>query len=398
MALLPVMGTVLILASDSSSLINRFLTQRVLVYIGLISYPLYLWHWPLLSFAKIIVAEDLNLVIKFSLLALGFILASLTYQLFETPIRKQAASNSLAITLSTAVGFIAVLGGIVLQQKGLPARHAFIEGMRASQEPFRANKDTETGKVCRGRIIEVDECAISNPDSPPTIALIGDSHAGHLFPGLKSILDERKENLVLLAQNGTSPLINVVSKRSPDTTLDHAFNLVLKSPSIHTVILSSFWGNYYEEAGIELPDGMYKMVIQDITETKETNQANIFAKAFQRTVETLQAAKKQVIIFYDIPTLPFRLDMCLPRPIVGAKRKCTFSAELDRTKQQGYRKTLDSVLRKLSPVQVYDPVPFFCRDNECSVYRDSIILYTNEHHFSAAGSLAFVKQLVLKSN
>ncbi len=88
-ALFPVLGTVLVLAGGEKSWFNEtVLSNPKVVYIGLISYPLYLWHWPLFSFARMVFGEEaLTVAVRFSLLAASFRLASLTFHFVDKPIR-----------------------------------------------------------------------------------------------------------------------------------------------------------------------------------------------------------------------------------------------------------------------------------------------------------------------
>ncbi len=93
-SLLPVLGTALIISAGPHSLINRcILSNNKLVYIGLLSYPLYLWHWPLLSIARTVFSGTPSYTVRAGLLLLAFLLAALTYHLVERPIRTNKASK-----------------------------------------------------------------------------------------------------------------------------------------------------------------------------------------------------------------------------------------------------------------------------------------------------------------
>ncbi|WP_139272678.1 acyltransferase family protein [Pseudomonas anguilliseptica] len=87
-ALAPVLGALLLILAGPQAWVNRkLLANKALVWIGLISYPLYLWHWPLLSFARIVESETPSPEIRIAAVLLSFILAALTYYLIEKPIR-----------------------------------------------------------------------------------------------------------------------------------------------------------------------------------------------------------------------------------------------------------------------------------------------------------------------
>jgi len=88
LAIFPVIGTMLIILSSSENWINKtILSSRIFIWFGLISYPLYLWHWPLLSFANIMEGSNPSSLIKIPIVLLSVLLAWGTFKLIEQPIR-----------------------------------------------------------------------------------------------------------------------------------------------------------------------------------------------------------------------------------------------------------------------------------------------------------------------
>lgn len=110
-ALLPAFGSLLVIAAGPSAWLNRVvLSSRVLVWIGLISYPLYLWHWPLLSFGQIIESEIPSIKIRIMSVSLSFFLAWLTYQVLEKPFRLGRRSWKNTAVLSLFLAFVGYVG------------------------------------------------------------------------------------------------------------------------------------------------------------------------------------------------------------------------------------------------------------------------------------------------
>lgn len=111
-ALLPTLGTAMVIAAGPEAIVNkRLLSLKLMVFIGLISYPLYLWHWPLLSFARIIYGEVPPKLIRIALVAAAMLLAWITYRFIEPPLRWGKHSRIKAVCLFVTlllVGF----GGI----------------------------------------------------------------------------------------------------------------------------------------------------------------------------------------------------------------------------------------------------------------------------------------------
>lgn len=124
-ALVPVLSTVMIIGTGPKAFINRtLLSNRVMVWFGLISFPLYLWHWPLLSFARIVegVVPSSNLRLAAVLLAIA--LSWLTYKLVETPIRFSKNNKALVIVLVFLIIIIGYIGYNTYSRNGLSFRNA----------------------------------------------------------------------------------------------------------------------------------------------------------------------------------------------------------------------------------------------------------------------------------
>lgn len=132
-AAIPTLGTALIIWGGPEALPNKLiLSKKPFVWIGLISFPLYLWHWPLLSFPRIILGETAPAYVRGAAVVVAVILAALTYILIERPLRKIPSTKK---TVSLVLGVI-TLGGIGLftyYQNGIPGRSAI-----ASSEKFNA--------------------------------------------------------------------------------------------------------------------------------------------------------------------------------------------------------------------------------------------------------------------
>ena len=122
-AVLPTAGAVLIISAGAHAWLNRVvLSNRVLVWFGLISFPLYLWHWPLLSFARIVESETPSRQIRIAAVFISIALAWLTYRLIERPIRfgmHGKAKTTTMLALMTAVGYVGYIG---YDRDGFPSR------------------------------------------------------------------------------------------------------------------------------------------------------------------------------------------------------------------------------------------------------------------------------------
>ena len=123
LALVPVLGSIFIIAAGPTSWINsKFLSSNIAVWFGLISFPLYLWHWPILSFARIIENDLPSIILRVGAVTLSILLAWITYKLVEQPLRSSKPNKkniSILVTLMVIVGFI---GYNAYTRNGLPFR------------------------------------------------------------------------------------------------------------------------------------------------------------------------------------------------------------------------------------------------------------------------------------
>jgi peptidoglycan/LPS O-acetylase OafA/YrhL len=200
-ALLPTLGAVLIISAGSQAWLNRvLLSNRVLVWFGLISFPLYLWHWPLLSFARIVEREVLSREIRISAVILSVVLAWLTYKLVERPIRLEKKVKLKVATLVFLMGLTGSFGCIAYSHDGLKFRSA-----AQSPTQFREDLRKKAGKlrgveirsgIChfnkQGRYKELDffianwSCLSDDEGLLNTSVLVfGDSHSADKAMGLR---------------------------------------------------------------------------------------------------------------------------------------------------------------------------------------------------------------------
>ena len=196
-ALLPTLGTSLVISAGHGAWLNRrVLSNGPLVWVGLISYPLYLWHWPMLSLASLhdghFPARDLRIVIVLGSLALAW----LTYQLVEKPIRFRGRGGRKAVALLACMAIVGTLGYVVYSKDGFPERYPRL----VQQIDALAHNNGHLVAWREGAcFLELDQdpaafsaCdAAQLPSLKPIIFLWGDSLAAQLYPGYEKIYGEK---------------------------------------------------------------------------------------------------------------------------------------------------------------------------------------------------------------
>lgn len=255
-ALFPVTGAMLIIGSGSRAFVNRsILSNRLAVWLGLISYPLYLWHWPILSFARIIKGEPPDANVRFALVLVAVALSVVTYLLVERPIRSGRCNQFITPGLVALMCAIGYMGYNSYTRNGLLFRFPKIV-----QEVSRYHFDWQTVYRARGCFLmneqsyqDFKNCDGLQKSEQETIAIWGDSYAAHLFPGYKLKYGNAYHIAQLTASN-CPPVLGINTKYRPTNCDDFNDNILkqIKEKMPSRVILSAFWGDYDDLTNLEL--------------------------------------------------------------------------------------------------------------------------------------------------
>lgn len=256
-ALLPVAATCMLVGAGPRSWIARHvLSHPVLVGIGLISYPLYLWHWPLLVLTRGWIGEAGSAPVRSGVVALSVGLAWITYRYLEYPIRfGQSPMRSVprlggALAALAGLGVLAMTYGWTLQPGDMNSYAAYFDAFRTGVSPAREELVEINQNQCNFYDFEstlptrVPRAAI-NPDcytshSPRTVLLWGDSHAAHLFSGLRKTLPS-DTSLLLVYASGCRPHPIDLAKLATDyCEKSNSFALSTILQAVPDVVIISF--------------------------------------------------------------------------------------------------------------------------------------------------------------
>lgn len=397
-ALMPTLGAAcLILAGEKAWLNRKFLSNKIVVFIGLISYPLYLWHWPLLSFTRIVEMEKPNSGIRFLVLVLSGLLAWLTYYFIEKKLRHRE-HWMVAVSLLACLGLIGVVGYQVKQQKGYVNRLYATSHLdeEIGVTPWLA-KGWVKQPACLNKFGEFEFCLIQDIDRPATSMLIGDSHANHLYPGLIQHTAITGGNLLNLGMGGCLHFLNNHNKvilneeKNCQPFVDKALKVAISNPLVKTVFLAGSWrGNLMER----------KRTLRKMIGQKSPDISSNFEESMMDTLEALIRAEKEIVFVMDVPGLGFRPNGCIERPwrVTGALVKTPCAVLRTKVDEDGklYINLTSKVLRKYPQVKIWDPLDALCDDSYCWAVKDGKMLYRDEGHLSESGSLYIGKRFHLQ--
>lgn len=251
-AAIPVLGSALLIGFCGSSYLSRFfLSDKRMVYIGKISYPLYIWHWPILSFYFYMSPEltsQQDSFTRISILLISAILASLTYHFVETKIRSAKGGKSRAIvgTLCAATILITTTGFVSYREEGFPDRFGNGLAMLASPIKFDWEKYVR-GDKCHVMgdedVLKLSEQREANcvSSSKHSVVLWGDSHAGASYPGVAFVAESKGYEVTQITGAKRGPLLNV--NKYVNEQSQQAIEIIAKTkPSF--VILDARWYVY----------------------------------------------------------------------------------------------------------------------------------------------------------
>lgn len=207
-ALLPTLGAFFVISAGREACLNRIvLSNRAMVWVGLISYPLYLWHWPLLSFSEIAIRTTPTPTGKVLCVAGAVVLAWVTYKYVETPIRRSSGEASRkTLPLLALMTTFGVVGLIALATNGLFLR-------TPSELDKQGYANFEWGTFARENICHLDDPQLSHfepacvESKRPLVALWGDSAAASLYPGFKELQARSDFGVAQTTQSACMPIL-----------------------------------------------------------------------------------------------------------------------------------------------------------------------------------------------
>jgi peptidoglycan/LPS O-acetylase OafA/YrhL len=247
-ALLPTLGTLLIISAGPDAWFNRkILAHPVPVLVGLISYPLYLWHWPLLSFSHIIANGDPGTAQKTLIVLVSFILSWLTYHYWENPFRKNKSAWQVVV-LVVLMGLVGVTGRLVQKSHGYPGRFPDnIQNIAKFPYSYSYAKSYRLG-ICfvdaksQGADDFSEECLEPAKSKTKKVFLWGDSHAAHLYPGLKHYEKEGLFRVIQFTAGGCPPVMNAdIAERPLCKPINHKVLDLIKETAPDVVVMAASW-------------------------------------------------------------------------------------------------------------------------------------------------------------
>lgn len=365
-ALLPVVGTSLLLGLgvrplETPTLATRVLSLRPFVWIGLISYSLYLWHWPVIVLTKYVTLGQLTVPIMTAVFVSCLMLAWASWRFVERPFRNKAVKGSTIFAFSAFVTATAcVAGGVLVSMEGVRSRFpevAQVEKRILAQRA--ADKQAqcmigEEGLPWRGP----EYCFVTR--GPGTrILLWGDSHANHFVQALRQLNGSVKGSILAYGMTACTPILDLPSARRPNciSAKNRVLELV-REHRIQRVIISGYWS--------AAPQNLVSDQAPSLTET----------------VKRLKALGVDVAIIGDSPAFYLKEPVFLyARALAAGRAKAPLYISMRNDPLINLQ-----IRRIVGDKNFFDPIAVLCRRSECLALDKGEPLFVDDHHLSRFGA------------
>lgn len=358
-ALLPTLGTgaFIVATQEVDTYAAKIMSWRPLVAIGLISYSLYLWHWPVITFTRQYTGAPLGTAAIIAVILISFLAAIGTWKLVEQPTRNRALLTSekmLTGACAVALALLAVaIVSIVL--KGVPTRFPpsvlLLAGGQGDTSP--------TYQRCGGASLTIDErnCHIGAAGES-SFVLAGDSHAGAITEGISSAARTAGRGGTLVVFNACPALIDwqpthrsATDRRGCVARNRAVFDRVLNDPKIFGIVSVAYWNSYNREYPAELKI------------------------ALTRTADVLATAGKRLIIIHGLPEPGFDVPWSLA--IASARNRPPPKIALPKD---------NGSLRFPGSAETLNLREILCKGSQCIAQINGRPTYFDDDHISRSAS------------
>lgn len=403
----PLVGAMALIATGPSALINRLLAVRPLVLVGLISYPLYLWHWPILSYIRIMESGHPIQWVLWCGAVLALALAWLTYQWIELPLRMTREKRRVTLFLVCAMGVLLMVAAAIAMQGGLPKRAGLLYFQAQKSQMIREARQDQSCMALFPKNEAPVYCRQHNAGDR-MIALIGDSHAHALFPGVAELAESRGYGTLMLANSGCPPLIGAVMGRNHAErqqcarSIKKIHDVLDNDKRVISVILVSRGPQYLTGLGFGAVEREYTYppIASESSDDNSTmsNAIEVFANGLAATARHVHENGVRVTYLLQVPELGVAAKDCLGRPMTlrQGMNKCTVEYEVYRSRMHSYRTLALNLATALPYLNIVDAEKVFCSPTTCSGLINEQLLYADDNHLSVTGSRK-IAPLVLKA-
>lgn len=388
----PVFGTALVMYSSMTRMspVGRVLSVSPMVFIGQISYSLYLWHWPLVIFVKYYLIRPLSGLEILLLLVVILGISALSWRLVETPFRSRrflSTRQIFAFGLGTMAIIIAA-AGVVYRFDGFPQR----EGDTPLVD-YLDKEATTHYTDCADITDGFKSCVMGDKSQSRSFMLWGDSHASSLRRPVERAARKNGFAGLFTYKLSCPPLLGVPRDFSSVTTACREYNAGIVNylelhPEISTVILAGRWSFYID--GEYKPSHANDPVLAWLSpeHSRTTGYEPIVGSGLEQTIQTLLGMNRRVVVVSPVPEIGYDV----PSANFVATRSGRDLNQIIAPSVDEYLARNEKAFAMLGNLQqeygveVVDPWKALCVEAQCRVTIDGLPIYRDDDHLSLFGS------------
>lgn len=389
--LIPCLATALFILSSPNTTAGKWLSGKTLVFIGGLSYSLYLWHWPLIVWFHN-ADYSLNDTVQTTLLLfLTVLIAYLAWKYVEEPCRQRRekfSGKSVALLTASFAVFCIATGMYVYAKGGMEER--FPSWVNAKNNlaafDFKAATGTQINYPANCLIGDdpdaiLKHCAFGDSSADNRFLLLGDSHTAAWYPAFQAAAEAMDAQGVLVTLPGCPPIFGISSfdgaKNICAEGFDRRIRTLIETRAFRKIFLVASWSMYTEGD----PNNQPNHFISDATTSSQdaASSKNVISRHLTDTLSLMKAQGSEVVIVHSVPVLPKviqNLPVDFTQPLAQIRHQNQFMTEF----------------MKQNPNTAFiDPVSVFCDEQNCQTRRNGNILYGDNNHISPAGAALLVK-------
>ena len=390
-AVYPVLGAAMVIwaNTENNTLIAKLLSIRLMVLVGLISYSLYLWHWPVTVYALMLDGGPLT---KALIVGISLVLATLSYRYVESryrkpdqPLNNRQLGEELGLLIAALLLGVAVIIGSNGLGSRVPASAFSIVDKLQSYQNSRPASCKDFGRPDDDRIAQA--CQLGDANGAPEFVLWGDSHAAALMPGLQRAALKTGVSGIAFHYGGCRPLLGVT--RENDYRCLNFGNEVMafidSNPSIRQIYLVGYWR--LPLLSFSYDNSNYFIIDEETGNSSPSENRRVFSRGLARTLLALK--DKEVFFVEDIPEVGASFGKSVSSTFI--RQAWLGNSQTDtlrhHKRQDDYNHYLQEALTNQQ--QSFEVIPThasLCEGNQCPLTIDDTLVYNDGDHISLYGA------------
>ena len=366
-----IVGTAILIFSGAikQTFVGRLLSFKPLVWIGLISYPAYLWHWSILAFFRY-ASVQINFSVVLFILFATFLMATISYLFVERPLRARNTS-----TKNVFIWYLFVPAAIVISASGSVK---YVNQSKLDYQKFEIKPAYEYNYNCQFNVFDLKayqekRCIYPENAKKADAFLIGDSNAAHYLGMLRVLAKHYGFSIRNASQSACPPVFNEdfswVNHTYKKGCTIYTHSLAQEAIKYNTVILGGEWEAYFYNKG--------------------------FRKGFEKTIDYLAKHVKHVIILLEVPSFPPFDNKCEQKALKIKSLHCE-TAYNSKKPDTNANKFMRQLAKKYANVETFGIRHLICKkDGTCSPYLDGMPMYYDGWHLNMRGSEILGEKMIL---